>query len=44
MVEEYKDYARQVLIAYDKEVGFYKRCGFEIGTDKTPMFITYLTT
>lgn len=44
MLVEYKDYARKVLIAYDKEIGFYQRCGFEIGTGKTPMFITYLTT
>lgn len=44
MLEEYKDYARKALIAYDKEIAFYKRCGFEEGTGKTPMFITYLTT
>ncbi len=44
ILEEYKEYARKVLIAYDKEVAFYKRCGFEIGEGKTPMFITYLTT
>ena len=41
---KYKDYLRIVLIAYDKEVGFYKNCGFEIGNDKTPMFITSLWT
>jgi hypothetical protein len=44
MLNEYKDFARKVLIAYDMEIEFYQRCGFEIGTDKTPMFITYLTT
>lgn len=44
MLEEYKDYARKVLIAYDNEINFYKHCGFEIGKEKTPMFITYLTT
>jgi len=43
-LDEYKDYARKVLIAYDKEVGFYQRLGFEIGTGKTPMFVTFLTT
>jgi ribosomal protein S18 acetylase RimI-like enzyme len=43
-LNEYKDYARKVLIAYDKEVGFYQRFGFEIGTGKTPMFVTFLTT
>jgi ribosomal protein S18 acetylase RimI-like enzyme len=44
IVKEYKDYARKVLIAYNKEVGFYQSCGFTIGEGKTPMFITYLTT
>lgn len=44
MLNEYKDFVRKVLIAYNKEIEFYQRCGFEIGTDKTPMFITYLTT
>jgi Acetyltransferases len=42
--EKYKDYLRIVLIAYDKEVSFYKKCGFEIGEEKTPMFITSLWT
>ncbi|NDW19191.1 N-acetyltransferase [Dysgonomonas sp. 216] len=42
--EKYKDYLRIVLVAYDKEVGFYEHCGFEIGDEKTPMFITSLWT
>ena len=42
--KKYKDYLRIVLIAYDKEVDFYKRCGFKAGNDKTPMFITSLWT
>ncbi len=42
--EIYRDYLRIVLIAYDKEVDFYKNCGFEAGEDKTPMFITSLWT
>ena len=42
--EKYKTYLRIVLIAYDKEIGFYKHCGFEIGEEKTPMFITSLWT
>jgi len=42
--EEYKDYLRIVLIAYDKEIGFYENMGFEKGEDKTPMFITSLWT
>ena len=44
MIGAYKDYARKVLIAYGEEIGFYQRCGFEIGEGKVPMFITYLTT
>ena len=44
MLGVYKDYARKVLIAYCEEIGFYQRCGFEIGEGKAPMFITYLTT
>lgn len=42
--EEYKDYLRIVLIAYDKEVEFYQNCGFSKGEEKTPMFITSLWT
>ena len=42
--EKYKDYLRIVLIAYDKEVEFYRHCGFEAGTEKSPMFITSLWT
>jgi len=43
ILSEYKDYARKVLIAYDQEIPFYQKCGFEVGKDKSPMFITYLT-
>ena len=42
--EEYKDYLRILLIAYDKEIRFYERYGFEAGEEKTPMFITSLWT
>jgi len=42
--EKYKDYLRIVLVAYDKEIGFYQNCGFEAGAEKTPMFITSLWT
>jgi len=42
--EKYKDYLRIVLVAYDKEIDFYKHCGFEVGEEKTPMFITSLWT
>ena len=44
ITENYKDYLRIVLVAYDEEIGFYQNCGFEVGTDKTPMFITSLWT
>ena len=44
LVEKYKDYLRIVLIAYDKEVDFYKNCGFEVGEEKRAMFITSLWT
>lgn len=42
--ERYKDFLRIILIAYNKEVPFYRNCGFESGEDKTPMFITSLWT
>ena len=42
--QKYKDYLRIVLIAYDKEIDFYKNCGFELGEEKAPMFITSLWT
>ncbi len=44
MLAEYKDFARLAVIAYDSEVEFYKKCGFELGEDKSPMFVTYLKT
>mgnify|MGYP003311606234 CR=1 FL=1 len=42
--EKYKDYLRIVLVAYDRECGFYEHCGFEKGKDESPMFITSLWT
>lgn len=44
MLDQYESYARKVLIAYDREIGFYEKCGFELGGGKTPMFVTNLTT
>jgi ribosomal protein S18 acetylase RimI-like enzyme len=44
VTEKYVNYLRIVLIAYDKEIEFYQKCGFEIGKEKTPMFITSLWT
>lgn len=42
--EKYKEYLRVILIAYDKEIPFYQNYGFEVGEDKSPMFITSLWT
>ena len=44
VAEKYKDYLRIILIAYDKEIGFYEHCGFTVGEEKVPMFITSLWT
>jgi GNAT superfamily N-acetyltransferase len=44
MLEEYSEYARKVLIAYEQETAFYKQCGFGVGEGKIPMFVTYLKT
>ena len=44
VLESYKNYLRIVLIAYNKEIDFYKRCGFDVGEEKIPMFITTLWT
>ena len=44
VTDTYKDYMRIVLIAYEKEVSFYQRCGFEAGEGKIPMSITTLWT
>lgn len=42
--EKYKEYLRIVLVAYDKECGFYEHCGFIKGKNEIPMFITSLWT
>lgn len=44
MLDYYQDFARKILIAYDSEVNFYTKLGFTAGDDKTPLFITNLTT
>lgn len=44
MKERYKDYLRVVIVAYDKEIGFYENCGFEKAEGDSPMFITSLWT
>jgi GNAT superfamily N-acetyltransferase len=42
--ERYADYLRIVVVAYDDEMGFYERCGFEKAGHSSPMFITSLWT
>lgn len=44
MLERYNDFARKAVIAYNQQIDFYRKCGFEPHSDKTPMFITFLTT
>ncbi len=44
VADKYKDYLRIILIAYNKEIGFYEHCGFTVGEEKVPMFITSLWT
>ncbi len=40
----YKDYMRVVLIAYDRELGFYERLGFRKMENDSPLGITTLWT
>ena len=42
--EHYRDYLRITLIAYNKELEFYEKCGFEKSADSSPMCITSLWT
>jgi GNAT superfamily N-acetyltransferase len=42
--DKYRSFLRIVLVAYSEESGFYEHCGFSIGDDKVPMFITSLWT
>ena len=44
MLNEYKDYARISIFAYDDKVPIYEKFGFEISQGRTPMCVTYLTT
>ena len=44
MTEHYKDYLRILLVGNDKEIDFYKRCGFTVGEGKAVMYITTLWT
>ncbi|MBR5381822.1 MAG: GNAT family N-acetyltransferase [Oscillospiraceae bacterium] len=40
----YADYLRIVVVAYNKELPFYEKCGFEKAKDASAMFITELWT
>lgn len=40
--DKYKNYLRIVLISYNDKIKFYKNCGFNIGDEEKPMFITTL--
>ena len=42
--ERYGSYLRIAVIAYNDELPFYERCGFEKSEDASPMFITSLWT
>ena len=44
LTEKYKDYLRIIVVAYENEIEFYNKCGFVVGEDKSPMFITSLWT
>ena len=42
--EKYSDYLRIVVVAYNSELSFYEKCGFEKADNSSPMFITSLWT
>lgn len=42
--EHYSAYLRIVMVAYNKEIGFYENCGFVKAEESSPMFITDLWT
>ena len=42
--DKYSDYLRLVIVAYNKEIGFYEHCGFKKAEDASAMFITDLWT
>ena len=42
--EQYKDYMRIVVVAYNEELDFYESCGFKKADDASAMFITSLWT
>jgi len=42
VAKAYADVPHKVLVAYDTEIGFYERCGFDRPDSKSPMFMTSL--
>lgn len=44
MKDRYRNFLRIVLVAYNREVGFYESCGFQKPDGYSPMFITELWT
>jgi ribosomal protein S18 acetylase RimI-like enzyme len=42
--KKYKNFLRIVLVAYNKEIAFYEKCGFKKSDDSSAMFITELWT
>jgi len=44
MLQDYKEYSRKVLIAYNEAIPFYQKYGFKTGEDSVPMFVTSLKT
>lgn len=44
MKDRYRNFLRIVLVAYDREIGFYQSCGFQKPDSSSPMFITELWT
>lgn len=44
MLDHYADDARKILIADERETGFYQPCGFVLGEGRVPMFMTHLKT
>ncbi|MCP4132197.1 MAG: GNAT family N-acetyltransferase [bacterium] len=44
MLEKYKKVPTKLLISYDEQISFYKKCGLNAGENATPMFISSMIT
>jgi len=42
VAEAYANVLHLVLVAYNDQIGFYERCGFELPNNTSPMFMTQL--